>query len=219
MSLFGDLFDFVVDTVVDVVETTGTIVVDTVEFAGSVAADVIDVALEVAEGTVSLAGDVIDGLGVIGNDGLDLTTELIAGFIGVILSSNSSDEEREAAEYRHQRQMFQLREQSDQKVKQYQQKQQEAYQSHVNYAVNKQKQALRHEAFKQLHHERDTVRLYLSELKPRKDALKIELDACADLQQQQRLKAEIKALNRLLTPLYEQLKHIKLQLEQLHQNH
>ena len=208
------MFDFLDDLfsiVVDVVETAGSIVVDTVEFAGSVAADAIDIAVDVAEGTVNLAGNVVSG-------GLDLTGEMIAGLIGVILSSDSSDEEREAAEHRHQRQMAQLRQQSEDKVKQYQQTQQQAYQHHVDYAVSKQQKALRHQALKQLEHERDTVRLYISQLKPRKDMLKVELDACANPQQKKELKAEIKALNRLLTPLYKQLKFIKSQLEQLHQN-
>ena len=71
-------------------------------------------------------------------------------------------------------------------------------------------------AFRYLREERDMVRSYISQLKPRKDALKAQLDNSQDPIQRKQLFAEIRAINKLLNPLYEQLKHIKAQFDELH---
>lgn len=203
-----DFLDDLFDIVVDIVETTGSIVVDTVEFAGSVAADAIDIAVDVAEGSFNLLGDVTTGLGVVANDGLDLTGEMIAGLIGVILSSDSSDEEREQAERRCERQLTQLREQSKSTVKQYQQQQQNVYQQKVRSAQHQQSAKVRQLALHHLKQERTTVTLFIDQLKPRRQQLKLDLANCQNIIQRTHMEAEYQAVDRLFKKLKKQLKRI-----------
>ncbi len=203
-----DFLDDLFDIVVDVVETTGSIVVDTVEFAGSVAADAIDIAVDVAEGSFNLVGDVTTGLGVVANDGLDLTGELIAGLIGAIFASNSSDEEREQAERRCERQLSQLREQSKNTVKQYQQQQQNVYHQKVRSAQHQQSAKVRQLALHHLNQERTTVTLFIDQLKPRRQQLKLDLANCQNIVQRTHMEAEYQAVDRLFKKLKKQLKRI-----------
>ncbi|MBL0230991.1 MAG: hypothetical protein IPP76_09400 [Moraxellaceae bacterium] len=208
MSLFGGFFDFIVDTVVDVVETAGSIVVDTVEFAGSVAADAIDVAVDVAEGSFNLVGDISTGLGVVANDGLDFTGELIAGLIGAIFSSNSSDQEREAAERRYQHHLKQLEEKSENTVKQYKKQQQNVYNQKLSIAQHQQAEQIRQLALHNLTQERVTVTAFIDQLKPRHRQLKLDLANCKTAEQQQCVEAEYAAVDRLFKNLKKQLKRI-----------
>lgn len=206
--MFG-LLDALFDVVVDVVETTGTIFVDTVEFAGSVAADVIDVAVEVAEDSFNLVGDIGTGLGVVANDGLDLTGELIAGLIGAIFSSNSSDQEREAAERRYQHHLEQLEEESKNTVKQYKQQQQNVYNQKLSIAQHQQAEQIRQLALHNLTQERATVTAFIEQLKPRRQQLKLDLTNCQTAAQQQCIETEYAAVDRLFKSLKKQLKRVE----------
>ncbi|HMY01544.1 MAG TPA: hypothetical protein PKC44_17380 [Agitococcus sp.] len=240
MSLFGDLFDFVVDTVVDVVETAGTIVVDTVELAGTVATGAIEVAADVVETTssiaadtldftggiladamdvtVEVASDLVDGIGSMASDSLDLTGELVAGLIGVILGNGNSNEEREQAERRYERQLSALREKSDTAIVQYKQKTQQTYNQRLASAIAKQhtqRQALLSKALTDLNQERRFVRDCIGQLKTHKDRLNSQLTICFKTHQQEILKQEIKAVNQLLSPLYGRLKQINSHCDEL----
>jgi hypothetical protein len=211
MSFFDDLFDIVVD----VVETAGSVVVDTVEFAGDVAGDIFDVARDATESSFNMVTHVA---GIVADDTFNTTGELVTGLLGVIFGSNSSNEEREAAERQYERQMSQLRQQSDNSVKQYQQQQQQVYQQQFNSAQqshHQQQKALFAQAKAQLKQEKSVVQGYISQLKQHKDTLKSQLTHCTTAQQQTVLKQEIKAINQLLTPLYAQLKHIQNQRNEL----
>ena len=205
------MFDFLDDLfsiVVDVVETAGSIVVDTVEFAGSVAADAIDIAVDVAEGSFNVAGDITTGLGIVANDGYDLTGEMIAGLIAAIFGSNSSDEQREQAEHRCERQLTQLRGQSKSTVKQYQQQQQKVYEQKANAAQQQQFKKTRQLALRHLKQERATINDFIDQLKPRRQQLKHELAKCKTTAQHTSLEQEYQALNRLYQQLKKQLKRI-----------
>ncbi len=240
MSLFGDFFDFVVSTVVDVVETAGTIVVDTVELAGTVATGTIEVAVDVVEtagsiaadtleftggvvadviqGSLEVASDLTDGIGFVVNDGLDLTGELAAALIGVILGNGNSNEEREQAERHYERQLSALREKSDTAIEQYKQQTQQTYNQHFASAIEQQQtqgQALLKQALAKLQQERRFVRDCIGQLKARKDRLNSQLSNCVNKHQQEILKQEIKAINQLLRPLHAQLKQINNQRHQL----
>lgn len=204
-----DFLDALFDVMVDVVETTGTIFVDTVEFAGSVAADVIDVAVEVAEDSFNLVGDIGTGLGVVANDGLDFTGELIAGLIGAIFSSNSSDQEREAAERRYQHHLEQLEEESKNTVKQYKQQQQNVYNQKRSAAQRQQAEQIRQLALHNLTQERATVTAFIEQLKPRRQQLKLDLTNCQTAAQQQCIEAEYAAVDRLFKSLKKQLKRVE----------
>jgi hypothetical protein len=222
MSFFDDLFGFVGDIVegiggivVDVVETAGSVVVDTVEFAGDVAGDIFDVAIDATESSFNMVTHVA---GIVADDTFNTTGELVTGLLGVIFGSNSSSEEREAAERQYERQMSQLRQQSDNRVAQYKQQQQQVYQQQSTLAqrgYHQQQKALFAKVKAQLKQEKSVVQGYISQLKPRKEALKAQLVHCTFTQQHTVLKQEIKAINQLLTPLYAQLKHIKKQQAEL----
>ena len=129
------------------------------------------------------------------------------------------EQQREAAERRFERQVNGLRERSNDAVNSYVQQQKQAYQYHAfgaQQVLTKAQKHARYLAFEALRQERGLVRSYISQLKPRKDALKAQLDDCQDNDQRKQLKAEIRAINALLNPLYTQLKDIKTQFDELH---
>ena len=71
-----------------------------------------------------------------------------------------------------------LREQSKNTVKQYQQQQQNVYYQKVRSAQQQQSAKVRQLALHQLNQERTTVTLFIDQLKPRRQQLKLNLANC-----------------------------------------
>ena len=217
--MFGFFSDFV-DSVVDVASSVGSFTVDVVS---DVAGVVGDVASSTASFTFDVLGDVATGVGNLAEGTIDLSTDILGALLAPIFDPTYFDpkkeQQREAAERRFERQVNGLRERSNDAVNNYVQQQKQSYQQHVSWGeqtLSKAQKHARYLAFQSLRQERDIVRSYISQLKPRKDALKAQLDNCQDNDQRQQLKAEIRAINALLNPLYTQLKNIKTQFDELH---
>ena len=217
--MFGFFSDFV-DSVVDVASSVGSFTVDVVS---DVAGVVGDVASSTASFTFDVLGDVATGVGNLAEGTIDLSTDILGALLAPIFDPTYFDpkkeQQREAAERRFERQVNGLRERSNDAVNNYVQQQKQSYQQHVSWGeqtLSKAQKHVRYLAFQALRQERDIVRSYISQLKPRKDALKAQLDNCQDNDQRQQLKAEIRAINALLNPLYTQLKVIKTQFDELH---
>jgi hypothetical protein len=217
--MFGFFSDFV-DSVVDVASSVGSFTVDVVS---DVAGVVGDVASSTASFTFDVLGDVATGVGNLAEGTIDLSTDILGALLAPIFDPTYFDpkkeQQREAAERRFERQVNGLRERSNDAVNNYVQQQKQSYQQHVSWGeqtLSKAQKHARYLAFQSLRQERDIVRSYISQLKPRKDALKAQLDNCQDNDQRQQLKAEIRAINALLNPLYTQLKVIKTQFDELH---
>ena len=217
--MFGFFSDFV-DSVVDVASSVGNFTVDVVS---DVAGVVGDVASSTASFTFDVLGDVATGVGNLAEGTIDLSTDILGALLAPIFDPTYFDpkkeQQREAAERRFERQVNGLRERSNDAVNNYVQQQKQSYQQHASWGeqtLSKAQKHARYLAFQSLRQERDIVRSYISQLKPRKDALKAQLDNCQDNEQRQQLKAEIRAINALLNPLYTQLKNIKTQFDELH---
>ena len=217
--MFGFFSDFV-DSVVDVASSVGNFTVDVVS---DVAGVVGDVASSTASFTFDVLGDVATGVGNLAEGTIDLSTDILGALLAPIFDPTYFDpkkeQQREAAERRFERQVNGLRERSNDAVNNYVQQQKQSYQQHHAWGeqtLSKAQKHARYVAFRYLREERDMVRSYISQLKPRKDALKAQLDNCQDNDQRQQLKAEIRAINALLNPLYTQLKVIKTQFDELH---
>jgi hypothetical protein len=198
------MFDFlesVFDTVVDVVEFTGRTAVDIVGFTLETVGEVADFGLDVA-------GTVVD-------TGIDIVGEVL----GPLFNDNYHGERYQQAESRYQRRLDELQHNSRQAVKHYADSAQHHYSQHLwdsQQQLSKEQKRLRHLAFEHLHAERATVRQFIGQLKPRKKQLKAQLEHCAGKTEKQQLKAEIRAINAALNPLYEQLALIKQQFDELH---
>ena len=182
-----------------------------------------DVASSTASFTFDVLGDVATGVGNLAEGTIDLSTDILGALLAPIFDPTYFDpkkeQQREAAERRFERQVNGLRERSNDAVNNYVQQQKQSYQQHASWGeqtLSKAQKHARYLAFQSLRQERDIVRSYISQLKPRKDALKAQLDNCQDNDQRQQLKAEIRAINALLNPLYTQLKVIKTQFDELH---
>ena len=217
--MFGFFSDFV-DSVVDVASSVGSFTVDVVS---DVAGVVGDVASSTASFTFDVLGDVATGVGNLAEGTIDLSTDILGALLAPIFDpiyfDPKKEQQREAAERRFERQVNGLRERSNDAVNNYVQQQKQSYQQHASWGeqtLSKAQKHARYLAFQSLRQERDIVRSYISQLKPRKDALKAQLDNCQDNDQRQQLKAEIRAINALLNPLYTQLKVIKTQFDELH---
>ncbi len=217
--MFGFFSDFV-GSVVDVVADTASF---GFEVVGDVASGLGDVATSVGGFAFEVVSDVASGVGGFAGDAIDLGSNILGALLLPIFDPTNIDpkkeQQREAAERRYERQVHAVRERSNQAVNAYVQQQKQSYQQHHAWGeqtLSKAQKHARYVAFRYLREERDMVRSYISQLKPRKDALKAQLDNCQDNEQRQQLKAEIRAINALLNPLYTQLKNIKTQFDELH---
>ncbi len=219
-GFFSDFVGSVVDTVVDTASSVGSFTFDVV---GDVAGAVGDVATGVGGFAIDVVSAVASDLGAVAEGTIDLSSDILGALLLPIFDPTHIDpkkeQELEAALHRYDRQMSGLRQRSNNAVNGYVQQQKQSYQQHFSWGeqtLSKAQKHARYMAFQYLREERNMVRGYIAQLKPRKETLKAQLDNCQNNTQRQQLKIEIRAINKLLNPLYEQLKHIKTQFDEVH---
>ncbi len=233
-GFFSDFFDSAVDIVADVgsaaFEFTGDVLGGAVDAGvyvakgvGSIAEGTFDVATDMFGATVDAGIYVAEGLGSFAGGTVDIVTDILGIALAPIFDPTHFDpkkeQQRQDAERRLERQLGQLRHNSEQAIKTYEAEAQAKYNSNwmtASHTLSKQQKHLRYVAFQQLHAERDTVKQYISQLKPLKNAANAKLKNCTDSTLRAQLLAETRAINALLKPIYAQLQQIKRQFDELH---
>jgi hypothetical protein len=208
-----ELFDDVLDVVVDIADTAFDVASSTVSFTGDLLGEAVDTTVDVVSHVVSGVGDFAEGT-------FDLSAEVLCALLVPLLFSDNK-QEREAAERRYERQVSDYRERSEQSVNDYVQQKKQSYQQHFSWAqqsLNEEQNRLHVVAVQHLREELCFVKESIIQLKSRKTTLKIQRDNCQNDSQKVQITTEIQAIKKLLRPLSDNKKQINHQLDELCQN-